>query len=99
MTKQDQTKADAGEQQPRRLTPSERYHELALLVAGRAQAAPEHSLNLARNRVGAVEIDLTTRGGDLAELEQQSTELFDRLCARYPRIDLVPAKQGARVES
>jgi len=96
VTKQEQTKAAAGEEQPRRMTPSERYHELALQAAQRQPLVPEHSLDLTRNAKGDVQIGLTVRGGDLAEVEASATAAFDRLCARYPRIDeATPAAAGS----
>lgn len=72
-----------GDQPERRLTPTERYHELALQAAQRQQVVPEHSLDLTRNAKGNVQIGLTVRGANLAELEAEATNTFDRLCARY----------------
>jgi hypothetical protein len=69
----------------RRLTPTERYHELAMSVAGRQPAQPEHALALTRNAKGDVQIELTVRSVDLAELERSATAVFDRLCEKYPR--------------
>jgi hypothetical protein len=83
MTEKQQQTAGAGEQAERRQTPTERYHELALQAAQRQPTVPEHSLDLTRNAKGHVQIALTVRGGDLAEVEQQATETFDRLCERY----------------
>jgi len=83
MTEKQKQTADAGEQTERRQTPTERYHELALQAAQRQPSVPEHSLDLTRNAKGHVQIALTVRGADLAEVEQQATETFDRLCGRY----------------
>lgn len=69
----------------RRQTPTERYHELALQAAQRQQVVPEHSLDLTRNSKGDVQIALTVRGGDLAQVESSATEAFDRLCEKYQR--------------
>ena len=99
MTKQDQTQAAAGEEQQRRQTPTERYHELALQAAQRQPLVPEHSLDLTRNAKGDVQIALTVRGGDLAEVERSATEAFDRLCAKYPHSSAAATTQGSRVES
>lgn len=80
--KQKQT-AGAGDQAERRQTPTERYHELALQAAQRQPVVPEQSLDLTRNAKGNVQIALTVRGADLAEVERHATETFDRLCGRY----------------
>jgi hypothetical protein len=69
----------------RRQTPTERYHELALQAAQRQPNLAEHSLDLTRNAKGDVQIALTVRGSDLAELEASATAAFDRLCDKYPR--------------
>lgn len=83
MTEKQKQTAGAGDQAERRQTPTERYHELALQAAQRQPVVPEHSLDLTRNAKGNVQIALTVRGGDLAEVEQHATETFDRLCERY----------------
>jgi hypothetical protein len=80
-----------GEQTGRRQTPTERHHELALLVAGRPANTAEHGLALTRNSKGDVQIELTVRSSDLAELERDATAAFDRLCAKYPRGDAAAA--------
>jgi hypothetical protein len=85
MTDKSKSAAGAGEQTERRQTPTERYHELALQAAQRQPLVPEHSLDLTRNAKGDVQIALTARGGDLAEVERSATAAFDRLCGKYPR--------------
>lgn len=85
MTEKQTRPAGDGEQPERRKTVTERYHELALQAAKRQPLVPEHSLDLTRNAKGDVQIALTVRGGDLAEVERSATESFDRLCNRYPR--------------
>jgi hypothetical protein len=87
MTEKTTSPAGAGEQTERRQTPTERYHELALHAAQRQPLVPEHSLDLTRNAKGDVQIALTVRGGDLAQVESSATETFDRLCARYSRTE------------
>ena len=84
------------QQTERRQTPTERYHELALHAAQRQPLVPEHSLDLTRNAKGNVQIALTVRGGELAEVERTAVEAFDRICARYPHSDEVtPAAAGS----
>ena len=87
MTRNDTTQHAAGDQAERRQTPTERYHELALQAAQRQPIVPEHSLDLTRNAKGHVQIALTVRGADLAELERTATEAFARLCDLYPHPD------------
>ena len=79
------------EQQPRRQTPTERYHELALLAANRAPLQAEHTIGLTWNAKGDVQIEVTGRGGDLTELELSVAATFDRLRQRYPRAEQAPA--------
>jgi hypothetical protein len=45
--------------EPRRMTPTERLHELAMAHATRPLAAPEHSCDLTRNAKGQTQIALT----------------------------------------
>lgn len=87
MTAKDESTDGAGELTERRKTPTERYHELALRAAQRQPLVPEHSVDLTRNAKGDVQIALTVRGGDLAEVERSATASFERLCERYPRAD------------
>lgn len=70
--------------EPRRQTPTERLHELAMAHATRPLAAPEHSCDLTRNAKGVTQIALTVRGADPAEVVASATELYDALRARYP---------------
>lgn len=90
MTERQTAEPGAGEQHERRLTPTERYHELAMSVANRQPNSPEHALALTRNAKGDVQIELTVRHSDLAELETSATATFDRLCEKYPRADAAP---------
>lgn len=85
MTQEETKTLDGPAPAERRQTPTERYHELAMLVAARQPTVPEHSLELTRNAKGDVQIALTVRGGDLDALEADGTAAFDRLCTKYPR--------------
>lgn len=87
MTEERDTPGGGAEHTERRLTPTERYHELAMQVANRQPTVPEHAIELTRNSKGDVQIALTVRGGDLAELERDATVTFDQLCEKYPRAD------------
>jgi hypothetical protein len=70
--------------EPRRLTPTERLHEVTMAAMTRPTAAPEHSCDLTRNAKGATQISLTVRGTDPTEVVERATELYDTLRARYP---------------
>lgn len=91
MTAQQAQAGAGGEERERRQTPTERHHELALLVAQRQPAAAEHALTLTRNSKGDVQVELTVRDGDLEQLEREATATFDRLCAKYARADASPS--------
>jgi hypothetical protein len=84
MTEKKESPAGDGEQTERRKTPTERYHELALQASQRQPLVPEHSLELTRNAKGDVQIALTVRGNDLAEVERLAVTYFDRLRQQYP---------------
>lgn len=86
--------------EPRRLTPTERLHEVTMAAMHRAPAAPESSVELSRNAKGGVQIAVTVRGGDAFTVEQDACEIFDRLTQRYPRDvdDLLPKLQASVAE-
>lgn len=70
--------------EPRRLTPTERLHEVTMAAMTRPSAAPEHSCDLTRNAKGQTQIALTVRGTDPAEVVATACELYETLRARYP---------------
>lgn len=69
----------------RRLTPTERLHEVTMAAIQRAASPPEHTVSLTLNAKGDVQIEVTGRGHDLAGLEADVAASFDRLRAAYPR--------------
>lgn len=78
--------------EPRRLTPTERLqladtrtHEVTMAALQRAASPPEHTVSLTLNAKGDVQIEVTGRGHDLAGLEVDVAEAFDRLRVKYPR--------------
>ncbi len=74
------------EQEPaRRQTPTERLHEVTMAALHRKPAEPESMVELTRNAKGDVQIAVTVRGFDLAELERLAGDTYDRLAAAYPR--------------
>src|SRR6185437_11177120 len=58
----------APETEPRRLTPTERLHEVTMAALQRAAAPPEHTVGLTLNAKGDVQIEVTGRGHDLDAL-------------------------------
>lgn len=75
----------SGEQLERRLTPSERAHELSMAWATRPSSSAEHSLDITRNAKGETQYSLTVRGLDLAEVLATAFDAVEQLEAKYPR--------------
>jgi hypothetical protein len=75
---------DEGEA-PRRLSPSERLHEITMAALTRAASPPEQTVELTRNAKGDVQVSLTVRGHDLDAVLGQAQAAFDALLAKYPR--------------
>lgn len=71
------------EPEARRLTPTERLHEVTMAALTRRAAEPEHSITLARNARGIVQPEIVVRGTDLGAVLAMATETFDFLCKRY----------------
>jgi hypothetical protein len=72
-------------EEPRRLTPTERLHEVTMTALQRAAAPPEHTVGLTLNAKGDVQIEVTGRGADLGSLVDSVSDQFDVLRERYPR--------------
>lgn len=68
----------------RRLTPTERLHEVTLAALARRPAEPEHTIDLSRNAKGAVQFGVAVRGPDLATVLADALATFDTLNSRYP---------------
>lgn len=79
----------------RRQTPSERLHELAMAYATRPTSPPESSCDLTRNAKGDVQVAVTVRGYDAAEVVAEARRLFDELCVAYPRQDAAGQGEAA----
>jgi hypothetical protein len=75
----------AEQPESRRLTPTERLHEVTMAAVQRAASPPEHTVSLALNAKGDVQIEVTGRGHDLDMLEASVAASFDWLRAKYPR--------------
>lgn len=70
--------------EPRRLTPSERTHQLALALATR-RSDPLSKVELSLNAKGDVQISVDVTDTDPATAAKQASDLFDALRAKYPR--------------
>jgi hypothetical protein len=69
----------------RRLTPTERLHEVTMTALARTPAQPEHTVGLTLNAKGDVQIEVTGRGTDLDQLATNVRAQFDKLVRQYPR--------------
>ena len=72
------------ETEPRRLTPTERLHEVTMAAMTRAAAPPEHSVEITRNAKGVHQYEVTVRGYDLAEVLQRALDSQARLDEMLP---------------
>lgn len=70
--------------EPRRPSSAELVAQVASAALTRQASPPEHSVTLGRNARGVVQIEITTRGTDLAVVHAEAEEAFDMLCERYP---------------
>jgi hypothetical protein len=71
--------------EPRKLTPTERLHEVTMSALQRSPAAPEHTVGLTLNAKGDVQIEVSGRGVDLDGLAASVRATFDALRVAYPR--------------
>lgn len=71
-------------EEPRRLTPTERLHEVTMAAMGRRQAAPESSVTISRNAKGIAQFEVTVRGEDVGDCEIAAHGIFERLTVAYP---------------
>ena len=75
----------ATEESPRRLTPTERLHEVTMAAMQRRPAEPEHTVGLTLNAKGDVQIEVTGRGPDLDGLAAAVLGKFEWLREQFPR--------------
>lgn len=71
-------------QQPRRLTPTERLHEVTMAYAQRAASPPEHSVEITRNAKGVAQFAVTIRGYDLEQVLTEALASFATLTEEHP---------------
>lgn len=70
--------------EPRRLTPTERLHEVTLAFAHRAASPPEHSVTISRNAKGVFQFEVTVRGYDVRGTFDEAELIANTLAAAYP---------------
>lgn len=69
----------------RKLTPTERLHEVTMASLHRKSAEPESSVSITRNAKGDAQFEVVVRGIDAEACEQLATTIYDRLVELYPR--------------
>lgn len=70
--------------EPRRLTPTERLHEVTMAAMQRAPSPPEHSVEIARNAKGVAQFEVTVRGHDLGEVLSLAWQAYADLDVKLP---------------
>ena len=80
----------AAESEPRRLTPTERLHEVTMAYAQRAPSPPEHSVTISRNAKGVAQFEVTVRGYDVGQCLFEAQHTFVTLEGAHP----YPATNG-----
>lgn len=68
----------------RRLTPSERLHEVTMAALGRTPTAPESSVTISRNAKGVFQFEVTVRGADADACASEAERLANELAAAHP---------------
>lgn len=76
--------------EPRRLTPTERLHEVTLAALQRSPAPSEHTVDIARNAKGQIQWAVAVRGSDIDEVVRIAMAKADELGERYPLEQEVP---------
>ncbi len=70
--------------EPRRLTPTERLHEVTMAAMSRRPAEPEHSVTVSRNAKGVAQFEVTVRGFTIEDVLTEARAAFDILAVAYP---------------
>lgn len=74
----------AADNEPRRLTPTERLHEVTLAFARRAAAEPEHTAEVTRNAKGEYQFSIAVRGYDAAAVVRLAVAQARTLESEFP---------------
>jgi hypothetical protein len=70
--------------EPHRLTPTERLHEVTMAALAHRPAEPEHTVEISRNAKGVAQFSIAVRGTDLDAVTDSAVAKFDFLNERYP---------------
>lgn len=76
--------------EPARLTPTQRLHEVTLAALTKTSRPPVESVEISRNAKGDAQFTVSTvtlDGESLADANDRAQVEFDRLCAKYPTPD------------
>lgn len=73
--------------EPRRLTPTERLHEVTMAAMTRAPSPPEHSVEITRNAKGVAQFTVTVRGYDIDDVLGCARATWDTLVEELPYPD------------
>lgn len=68
----------------RRLTPTERLHEVTMAALLRRTSEPEQSVTISRNAKGVYQFEVTVRGPDVIEAYNLAETTTRSLVAMYP---------------
>ena len=79
--------------EPRRLTPTERLHEVTMAQLNRRPSEPESSVTIGVTAKRLHTWEITVRGPDAAECSRVARILDDNLSAEYAS-EIVPATNG-----
>jgi hypothetical protein len=71
-------------EQERRLTPTERLHEVTMAAMSRRPAEPESSVTITRNARGVFQFEVTVRGGDVDACDALARRVASGLVDAYP---------------
>jgi hypothetical protein len=82
---------NTSETEPRRLTPTERLHEVTMAAMSRAPSPPEHSVEITRNAKGVAQFEVTVRGYELDKVLADALHAFLALSVEHP----YPESNGA----
>lgn len=68
----------------RRLTPTERLHEVTMAFAQRTPTPPEHAVEITRNAKGVAQFQVTVRGFELEAVVAEALAQFEALGRALP---------------
>ncbi len=74
----------AAESEPRRLTPTERLHEVTMAAMGRKPVEPESSVTISRNARGVFQFEVTVRGPDVDACYLAADKITEQLIYTRP---------------